>query len=203
MIAGRQVRELERALAAREARVAVMGLGYGGLPLALALAGRRFGVVGLDVCEDKVAALNAGRSYILDVRAQDVARAVGEGRLRASTDPAGLAGADAVCICVPTPFTPQKEPDTSAIAAAAREGARHGRPGQLVVLRSTSYPGTTEEVVRRILEASGRRYWAQRWRRRFAVERLAGLSDRPRSGRPPRRSRPPAGPTRRPRLYSV
>jgi UDP-N-acetyl-D-glucosamine dehydrogenase len=152
-----EVRELERRIATGEAQVAVVGLGYVGLPLALALAGRGFAVAGLDVREDKVAAVNAGRSYILDVRGADVARAVEGGRLRASTDPAVLAGADAVFICVPTPFTPQKEPDVSAIAAAARDLARHGRPGQLVVLRSTSYPGTTEEVVRPVLEASGRR----------------------------------------------
>ncbi len=157
MITGEWVRELERDLAAGEATIGVIGLGYVGLPLVLALAARGFDVVGLDVREDKVASLTAGQSYIRDVRAADVARAVEDGRLRASTDPAVLAEVQAVFICVPTPFTPQKEPDVSFIAAAARQIARYGRPGQLVILRSTSYPGTTEEIVRPILEASGRR----------------------------------------------
>ncbi len=157
MIAAQHALELEQRLDSGAATVAVIGLGYVGLPLALALAERGFAVTGLDVQEDKVAALSAGRSYIMDVSSAAVQLATGAGRLRASADPAVLAGADAVVICVPTPFTPQKEPDVSFIAAATRQIARYGRPGQLVILRSTSYPGTTEQIVRPILEASGRR----------------------------------------------
>jgi len=150
-------RELETRIATEAATVAVIGLGYVGLPLAVTLAEQGFPVVGLDVREDKVAAINAGDSYIMDVPAAAVARVVADRRLQASADPSVLTRADVIFICVPTPFTAQKEPDVSFIADAAQQIARHGRPGQLVVLRSTSYPGTTQEVVRPILEAAGRR----------------------------------------------
>jgi UDP-N-acetyl-D-glucosamine dehydrogenase len=132
-----------------------MGAGYVGLPLALALAGRGYRVWALDVDAAKVTALNAGRSYIRDIPDRAVAEALAGERFSASTDPAVLAEADAVAICVPTPFTPQKQPDVSFIRAAAEQLAPHLRPGRLVILRSTSYPGTTEEVVRPVLEATG------------------------------------------------
>src|SRR5207237_1211712 len=96
-------------------------------------------------------------SYIRDLPAEAVASALAAGRFAATTDPSVLAGSDAVVICVPTPFTPQKEPDLSAVRAAAAAVAAHARPGLLVVLRSTSYPGTTDEVVRPALEAAGLR----------------------------------------------
>lgn len=156
MITAQHALDLEQKLGTGTATVAVVGLGYVGLPLALALAEEGFAVLGLDVREDKVAALNAGCSYINDVPSVAVQQAVGAQRLRLSTDPSVLSQADVVFICVPTPFTPQKEPDVSYIAEAARQVGRFGRPGQLVILRSTSYPGTTEEVVRPILEAAGR-----------------------------------------------
>jgi UDP-N-acetyl-D-glucosamine dehydrogenase len=148
---------LEQRLAQASAPVTVIGAGYVGLPLALALAGRGYRVHALDIDPAKVEALNAGRSYIRDVPGGAVQEALAAGRFAATTDQAVIAASDVVCICVPTPFTAQKEPDTTHIAAAARQVAAHLRPGCLVILRSTSYPGTTEEIVRPALEAAGLR----------------------------------------------
>ncbi|MDR7481724.1 MAG: nucleotide sugar dehydrogenase [Armatimonadota bacterium] len=147
---------LDARIAAGTAVVGVVGLGYVGLPLALAYARRGFPVRGLDVDAAKVAAVAGGRSYLRDVPAEAVRAEVAAGRLAVGTDPAVLGECDAVFICVPTPFTQQKEPDVRHIAEAAAQVARCGRPGQVVVLRSTSYPGTTDEVVRPALEAAGR-----------------------------------------------
>ncbi|MBC7225825.1 MAG: nucleotide sugar dehydrogenase [Thermoflexales bacterium] len=148
---------LSSRISSRTARVAIIGLGYVGLPLAVAFARAGFPVVGIDVDEEKVAALNAGRSYIADVSDEDLRPHVVSGRLRATTDYDALREADAIFICVPTPYDAQRAPDLSYIRAAA-EGIRSRlRPGQLVVLQSTTYPGTTEEVVQPILEASGLR----------------------------------------------
>src|SRR5205807_2429297 len=149
--------ELERRLETADATVTVIGAGYVGLPLALALAESGYRLWALDVDHAKVGVLNAGGSYIRDLPAEAVASALAAGRFAATTDPSVLAGSDAVVICVPTPFTPQKEPDLSAVRAAAAAVAAHARPGLLVVLRSTSYPGTTDEVVRPALEAAGLR----------------------------------------------
>jgi UDP-N-acetyl-D-glucosamine dehydrogenase len=157
MVIDSVARELEARIASGTATVAVIGLGYVGLPLALSLIRRGYSVVGIDVDEEKVDALQAGRSYIRDVAVDEVRECLNTGRLSPTSDSATLAEADVVFICVPTPFTPQKEPDTTHIADAARIIAAHGRDGQLVILRSTSYPGTTEEVVRPILESRGRR----------------------------------------------
>ncbi|MBO9369732.1 MAG: nucleotide sugar dehydrogenase [Chloroflexi bacterium] len=148
---------LSSRISSRTARVAVIGLGYVGLPLAVAFARAGFPVVGVDVDEKKVAALNAGRSYIGDVSDEDLRPHVASGRLRVTTDYDALREADAIFICVPTPYDAQRAPDLSFIRAAA-EGIRPRlRPGHLVVLQSTTYPGTTEEVVQPILEASGLR----------------------------------------------
>ncbi|MDR7537706.1 MAG: nucleotide sugar dehydrogenase [Armatimonadota bacterium] len=147
---------LAERIAAGTAVVGVIGLGYVGLPLALAYARRGFPVRGYDTDPDKIAALAAGRSYLRDVSADAVRAEVAAGRFALGADPAVLGECDAVFICVPTPFTHQKEPDVRHIADAARDVAHWGRSGQLVVLRSTSYPGTTEEVVRPALEAAGR-----------------------------------------------
>ncbi|MDR7484083.1 MAG: nucleotide sugar dehydrogenase [Armatimonadota bacterium] len=151
---------LAEALAARidagTATVGVVGLGYVGLPLALAYARRGFPVRGLDVDPAKVEALAAGGSYLREVPEEAVRAEVAAGRLAVGTDPAVLGECDAIFICVPTPFTQQKEPDVRHISEAAAQVARCGRPGQLVVLRSTSYPGTTDEVVRPALEGAGR-----------------------------------------------
>jgi UDP-N-acetyl-D-glucosamine dehydrogenase len=140
---------------AREVRIAVIGLGYVGLPLAIAYAQQRFSVAGVDVDQAKADMLNAGRSYIGDVPSTKLEEQVGAGRFVATLDGSILQSADIVFICVPTPYTKNKEPDTTQIRAAAENVARNLRDGQLVILRSTSYPGTTEELVRPILEATG------------------------------------------------
>jgi UDP-N-acetyl-D-glucosamine dehydrogenase len=142
-------------IADKSARVAVIGLGYVGLPLATGFAKAGYPVVGLDVDERKIAALNEGRSYIQDVESADVAAMVQAGRLVASSDYEVLREADAIFICVPTPFDAMKAPDLIYIEQAARGIAPRLRPGHLVILQSTTYPGTTEEFVLPILEESG------------------------------------------------
>ncbi|MFN2431310.1 MAG: nucleotide sugar dehydrogenase [Gemmatimonadota bacterium] len=146
---------------AREARIAVVGLGYVGLPLAVEFAREGFPVVGVDVDGAKVEELRAGRSYIPDVPSSTVAELVAAsptpGRIVPGTDFDALAEADAISICVPTPLNKEKSPDVSYILAAAREVASRLRPGQVVVLESTTYPGTTQELLRPLLEEGGLR----------------------------------------------
>jgi UDP-N-acetyl-D-glucosamine dehydrogenase len=131
----------------RTARVGVIGMGYVGLPLATVFAEAGFPVVGIDVDARKVEALNAGTSYIEDVPTPLVADLVAQGLLSATTDFAALAGCDAVSICVPTPLKQTGDPDISYIVHATEEIARHLHPGMLIVLESTTYPGTTVEVI--------------------------------------------------------
>jgi len=144
-----------RKVETRTATVAVLGLGYVGLPLAVAFADAGLMTVGLDIDEEKVDQLRRGVSYLRDVPAAALAAHVQAGRLVPATDEAVLARADAAVICVPTPFTKAKAPDLTAVIGAAEMVARHLHAGQLVVLQSTTYPGTTEEVVRPILERTG------------------------------------------------
>ena len=127
--------------------VGVVGLGYVGLPLAVAFAESGATVLGVDVDATRVAAVRAGASYVADVAAARLAPLLGTGRLQAFTDVAPLKDADAVLICVPTPLGKSREPDISHILAAAEAVAGVARPGQLVVLESTTYPGTTQEVL--------------------------------------------------------
>jgi UDP-N-acetyl-D-glucosamine dehydrogenase len=134
-------------------RIGIVGLGYVGLPLAVAFAEAGNEVVGIDLDPAKVEALNAGRSYVEDV--PDSALASLEDRLHASADYAGLADCEAIVICVPTPLTSAREPDLTYLLDAAREIAGILRAGQLVVLESTTYPGTTREQLVPILERSG------------------------------------------------
>ena len=138
---------------AREAQVAVVGLGYVGLPLAVAVARAGFPTVGFDIDPDKPERLGRGESYIGAVSSEELGRLVAAGRLTATDDFAGLGACDVVIICVPTPLTRQREPDLSYVEATARSIAATLRRGQLVVLESTTYPGTTREVVKPILEA--------------------------------------------------
>jgi UDP-N-acetyl-D-glucosamine dehydrogenase len=140
-----------------QARVAVIGLGYVGLPLATAFAGAGLTVIGLDVDDRKACAVMEGVSYIEDIDGETLARQVEEGRLRATTDPAILAEVDASIICVPTPCTRAKQPDLTHILSAGAQIQEHLRPGQLVILESTTYPGTTQEVLLPLLETSGLR----------------------------------------------
>jgi UDP-N-acetyl-D-glucosamine dehydrogenase len=139
--------------APRTSRVAVVGLGYVGLPLALSFC-RRAGMeaLGIDTDTAKIAAIGEGRSYIRHVGAKGIAAAVRERRLEATTDFARIRDCDAILICVPTPLTPQREPDLGYIERTAHAIALHLQPGQLVSLESTTYPGTTDEVVKPILE---------------------------------------------------
>jgi UDP-N-acetyl-D-glucosamine dehydrogenase len=147
--------ELATKIADKSARVAVIGLGYVGLPLAIGFARAGYPVVGVDVDERKIAELNASRSYIQDVDGSDVAAVVRAGRFVAGSDYDLLRDTDAVFICVPTPFDAMKAPDLIYIEQAARGIAPRLHPGQLVILQSTTYPGTTEEFVLPILEGSG------------------------------------------------
>jgi UDP-N-acetyl-D-glucosamine dehydrogenase len=147
-------RFLER-LDRRELVVGVLGLGYVGLPLALAFTRSGSKVLGFDIDGAKVEALNAGRNYIKHIDPERVARAVSERRLEATDDFDRLTEADALLIAVPTPLTRQREPDVGFIVETAKQIARRLRPGQLIVLESTTYPGTTDELVRPILEESG------------------------------------------------
>lgn len=162
---------LQDRIANRSARIAVIGLGYVGLPLALAFARAGFSVIGVDVDERKVSAINAGRSTIGDVSDAELRSAVEAGLLHATTDYGRLSQANAIFICVPTPYDAQRAPDLSYIRAAA-EGIRpHLRPGQLVILQSTTYPGTTEEIVQPILESTGLRAGAD-FHLAFSPERI-------------------------------
>ena len=148
---------LHEAIGARRARTGVMGLGYVGLPLLVELARAGFEAVGFDVDSDRVAALRRGESHVAGVDDGDV-RALGSaGRLRVTTDFAGLAKVDAITICVPTPLHKTKEPDLSHVAAAVTEVAERLRRGHLVILESTTWPGTVSEFVRPRLEAGGLR----------------------------------------------
>jgi UDP-N-acetyl-D-glucosamine dehydrogenase len=148
---------LHSSLIARTARVGVIGLGYVGLPLVRALGSAGFTTIGFDIDPAKVEALNAGRSYIRHISDATIVELSRAGRFEASTDFTRLGEADVVPICVPTPLTRHREPDLSFVVQTAQAIAARLRPGQLIVLESTTYPGTTEEVVRPILEASGLR----------------------------------------------
>ena len=145
--------ELFRArITARTAKVGIVGLGYVGLPLALLFSEQRFAITGFDIDPEKVQALNSGRSYIYRIQPAEIAAARTQG-FSATNDYSRARDMDAIIICVPTPLNEYREPDLSAIEATARSLAPHRRAGQLVVLESTTYPGTTEEVLAPILEA--------------------------------------------------
>jgi UDP-N-acetyl-D-glucosamine dehydrogenase len=153
--AGALAKAFQRRVERREARVAVIGLGYVGLPLSRALAQAGLSVVGIDIDPGKVAALGRGESYILHLGSDWIAAMAAVGRFKATTDPAAIAEVDAVLICVPTPLTRHREPDLSYVEETARTLAPHLRRGQLVVLESTTWPGATVEVLKPILETSG------------------------------------------------
>ena len=147
--------DLQARLEEKTARVAVVGQGYVGLPLAVEFARARFRVTGLDTDPARVAALNRGESYIPDVPAALLADVVQAGHFDATTDSGRLAEQDAIVICVPTPLRKSREPDVSHVVAAAEAVAARLRPGQLVVLESTTYPGTTEELLLPMFERGG------------------------------------------------
>ncbi len=149
--AGQLAARIER----RTARLGVIGLGYVGLPLAVEFAKAGFEVAAIDIDRARVARLRRGRSYIQDVPHADVGSLVRSGRLRPTTDFGVLRRVDTVNICVPTPLSKQRDPDVSYIVAAAKEVARYVHRGMLVVLESTTYPGTTEELILPLLQETG------------------------------------------------
>ncbi|NCZ56081.1 MAG: UDP-N-acetyl-D-glucosamine dehydrogenase, partial [Acidimicrobiia bacterium] len=146
---------LEQRLRSREAVVGVIGLGYVGLPLAVSFAEVGFSVVGFDVSDLAVNGLNAGRSHIDDISSERVASLISRRAFRATNDVTDLRACDAIFICVPTPFDKLKTPDLSYVEAATRTVAKVLRAEMLVILQSTTYPGTTTEFVRPILEEGG------------------------------------------------
>jgi UDP-N-acetyl-D-glucosamine dehydrogenase len=147
--------ELRQRLERRDATVGVVGLGYVGLPLAVAFAKAGLTVIGVDADPARIERIGRGQSPVEDVPNDELAPLVRTGRLTVTRETAALAAADAIIICVPTPLGKSKEPDISHIVAAADEVAKVLRPGQLVVLESTTYPGTTEEVLLPRFRGSG------------------------------------------------
>jgi len=139
----------------KDCKVGIIGLGYVGLPLAAELAKAGFHVTGFDVDAWKVAELNAGRSYIPDVPTAELAEVVKSGHFKATTEMAGLADMDCIDIAVPTPLRKTKDPDMSYVVQAVEAVKQHLRKGQLVSLESTTYPGTTDELVKPMLEETG------------------------------------------------
>lgn len=140
---------------AHQATIGVIGLGYVGLPLGCAMGRKGFNVLGFDIDPAKVELINAGGSYISHVDPRQVAALRSTGHLTATADFARLAECDAIILCVPTPLTRQREPDLTFVVRTTESVLPHLRPGQLVVLESTTYPGTTRDVMRPILERNG------------------------------------------------
>src|SRR5262245_61419846 len=149
------MQELIDRIERRSARCGVIGLGYVGLPLALELAKAGFRVTGIDLDERKVQAIQAGTSYIVDVSDAEIAEPVRARRFTATSDFSVIRDLDTINICVPTPLRKTKDPDLTYVVSAVSEIRQYLRRGQLVILESTTYPGTTEEVVRPALEAAG------------------------------------------------
>jgi UDP-N-acetyl-D-glucosamine dehydrogenase len=147
--------QLKKKFVDRTARIGVAGIGYVGLPLAVEKAKVGFEVVGYDRNSVRVDQVNQGLNYIRDVNDAEMAQLVENGKLAASTDFSSLGHCDAIVICVPTPLTPNLDPDISYIKAVGEQIAVHLRPGQLVCLESTTYPGTTQEVLLPLLSTSG------------------------------------------------
>src|SRR2546421_3320807 len=147
--------ELINLIKDKHARVGVIGLGYVGLPLATEFAGKGLRATGFEVDATKVAKINSGESYIGDVKSESIKQNVDAGRLSATTDFGELKDCDAIIVCVPTPLRKTKEPDVSYILAAAEQIQKYLRRGQLIILESTTYPGTTDEVLLPMLEETG------------------------------------------------
>ena len=147
--------ELNQLIADGKARIGVIGLGYVGLPLIVEFCLKGFDAIGFEVDEVKTSEINAGRSYIVDVTSENVERCVTGGKLAATTDFTRLAECDVIVICVPTPLRKTKDPDMSYILTAGGEIQKYMRRGQLIILESTTYPGTTDEVLRPMFEEKG------------------------------------------------
>lgn len=145
----------EESIKTKRAKVAIIGMGYVGLPHALEAANSGMDVTGVDIQQEKVDSLNAGKSYIQDVKDADLQAIVDSKKFHASTDFFSLAEADVIIICVPTPLDKYKIPDISHIVSSASEIKKYLRPGQLIILESTTYPGTTDEVLLPLFEKTG------------------------------------------------
>ena len=137
------VEKIER----KEATLAVIGMGYVGLPLAVEFAKGGIRTIGIDICSEKVAMINGGESYISDVKEEELKKFIAERKFSATDDFCVLQDADCICICVPTPLSKTKDPDISHIVSVCDEIAKYAHPGLLVVLESTTYPGSTEELI--------------------------------------------------------
>jgi len=148
------LKALKTKLETRNATAAVIGLGYVGLPLAMEITAAGFKVIGIDLDRSKINTLNEGKSYILDVPDKSIADAVGAGKFMPTSDFGALANADTVSICVPTPLSKSRDPDISFILSATEEIRKYLHRGQLIVLESTTYPGTTDELIVPELESS-------------------------------------------------
>ena len=147
--------KLKEKILTKEAKVGIIGLGYVGLPLALTFAKSGFRVKGIDIDKNRIARLNNGHSYILDITSSEIKEAMKDGVFTVTADFSHIKKLDAVIICVPTPLYKTKEPDVSYIVAAVQSIKKYMKRGQIVVLESTTYPGTTEEVMLPILESEG------------------------------------------------
>jgi UDP-N-acetyl-D-glucosamine dehydrogenase len=147
--------ELKNLITEKRARIGVIGLGYVGLPLIIEFALKGFATTGFEVDARKVEALNQGSSHIVDVSSEHVQKAIADGKFTATTDFAELKNCDVIIICVPTPLRKTKDPDMSYILAAGEQIKKYARHGQLVILESTTYPGTTDEVLQPIIEEAG------------------------------------------------
>ncbi|MCB0851799.1 MAG: UDP-N-acetyl-D-glucosamine dehydrogenase, partial [Bacteroidetes bacterium] len=139
----------------KEAIIGVVGLGYVGMPIALEYCKKGYSCIGVDVVEEKVNSLNNGINFIEDLKDEEVAQAVSDGLLKASTDYQALTEADIIFIAVPTPFNANKDPDISYIINAGERISEFLSPGQLIILKSTTFPGTTESYLIPVLEKSG------------------------------------------------
>src|SRR3989304_8864453 len=137
----------------KNAKIGVIGLGYGGLPLALEFVRSGYCVTGIDKSKARVESLSKGKSYVIDVRDEDIAQFVEKGILNITDDTSVLTDLDAISICVPTPLTKTKDPDMSYIINVSQEVKKYLHKDQLFILESTTYPGTTEELVLPILES--------------------------------------------------
>ncbi|MFN0138916.1 MAG: nucleotide sugar dehydrogenase [Pyrinomonadaceae bacterium] len=147
--------DLLKLISEKRARIGVIGLGYVGLPLIVEFAQKNFDCIGFEVDETKTAEINAGRSYIVDVTSENVKKCVDAGKLTATTNFSKLGDCDVIIICVPTPLRKTKDPDMSYILTAGGEIQKYMRVGQLVILESTTYPGTTDEVLQPMFEEKG------------------------------------------------
>ena len=146
--------KLEEKIRDKSAKIGIVGLGYVGLPLAVAFSEAGFQVLGIDIQQKRVDTVNRGQSYIADVSDERLQAVIANNRLQATTEQGKLKETDAICICVPTPLTKTKDPDLTYVVHESKEVSKYLQPGQLIILESTTYPGTTREVVLPILESS-------------------------------------------------